>query len=64
MYDDGYSIVEISKVLLVSNEWIRKHLIDYHNAQNLKPGNSGSDSKLTGQEAAELINHLENNNVL
>ncbi len=58
MYDDGYSIVEISKVLLVSDEWIRKHLIDYHNAQKLKPGNGGSDSKLTGQEEAGLIVHL------
>ncbi len=62
MYDDSYSIDEISKVLLLSDEGIRKHLIDYHNAQKLRPGNGGSDSNLTRQEEAELIVHLENNN--
>ncbi|WP_341788967.1 MULTISPECIES: helix-turn-helix domain-containing protein [unclassified Rickettsia] len=45
MYDDGYSIAEIAKVLLLSNEGIRKHLIDYHNDKKLKPENGGSDIK-------------------
>ncbi|MCC8417779.1 MAG: hypothetical protein LN588_04745 [Rickettsia endosymbiont of Bryobia graminum] len=29
MYDAGYSNVEIAKVLLLSHEAIRKHIIDY-----------------------------------
>ena len=29
MYDDGYGLEEIAKVLLLSHEGIRKHLIDY-----------------------------------
>lgn len=62
MYDDGYSIVEISKVLLLSNEGIRKHLKDYHNDQKVKPENGGSYSKLTVDQEAELIVHLEDNN--
>lgn len=49
MYDDGYSTGEISKVLLLRDEGIRKHLIHYHNDKNLKTGNGGSYSKLTGQ---------------
>lgn len=61
MYDDGYSIVEISKVLLLSHEGIRKHLIDYHNDKKLKPNNGGSYSKLNSQQEEELIVHLEEN---
>ena len=39
MYDDGYSIAEIGKVLLLSDEGIRKHLIDYHERAKIKPEN-------------------------
>lgn len=62
MYDNGYSIAEISTVLLLSDEGIRKHLIDYHKDKNLKPENGGSYSKLTVVQEAELIVHLEDNN--
>ncbi|WP_256377139.1 MULTISPECIES: IS630 family transposase [spotted fever group] len=62
MYDDGYSIGEISKVLILSDEGIRNHLIDYHNDQKLKPENGGSCSKLTRNQEEELIEHLETNN--
>lgn len=62
MYDAGYSIAEISKVLLLSGEGIRQHLKDYHNDQKIKPENGGSYSKLTVDQEAELIEYLEDNN--
>lgn len=62
LYDKGYNVIEISDILLLSHECIRKHLIDYHNNHKLKPGNGGSYSKLTGTQEEELINHLEINN--
>lgn len=64
MYDDEYSMEEISKVLLLSDEGIRKHLIDYHNQTKLKPENGGSSSKLSLEQEKELIEHLEVNNYI
>lgn len=46
----------------MSHEYIRKHLKDYHNDQKVKPANGGSYSKLTVDQEAALIEHLEENN--
>lgn len=62
MYDDGYNITEISKVLLLSDEAIRKHLIDYHSHSKLTTENGGNYSKLTHEQEQQLIAHLEVNN--
>ena len=62
MYDTGYSIDEISGVLLLSDEGIRKHLIDYHGQAKLKPDNGGSYSKLSADQEMKIIEHLEVNN--
>ena len=62
MYDDGYSNVEIAKVLLLSHEAIRKHIIDYQKANKLNTNNGGSISKLSDGEKEELMSHLEANN--
>ena len=61
MYDDGYKLEEIAKVLLLSHEGIRKHLIDYHQNEKLSPENGGSYSKLSAEEEEKLIDHLEAN---
>ena len=53
MYDDGYSTEEIGRVLLLSNEGIRKHLKDYYSKDKLKPENGGSYSRLTQPLSAE-----------
>lgn len=45
MYDDGYSIAEISTALLLSDKG--KHLIDHHKDKKLKTENGGSYSKIT-----------------
>ena len=62
MYDDGYSLDEIAKVLLLSREGIRKHLIDYHEDNKLHTQNGGNYSKLTSEQENDLIKHLETNN--
>lgn len=58
-YDDGYSYSEIARILLLDDETIRRHIDDYQREQKLKPANGGSDSKLTGKETRELIEHLQ-----
>ncbi|WP_375331216.1 helix-turn-helix domain-containing protein [Candidatus Tisiphia endosymbiont of Oplodontha viridula] len=62
MYDDGYSNVEIAKVLLLSHESIRKYIVDYQKANKLDSNNGGSTSKLSDGEREELASHLEANN--
>lgn len=62
LYDEGYSMEEIAKVLLLSNDGIRKQLIDYHSKEKLKPENGGSHSKLSMAQEKELIEYLEINN--
>ena len=59
MYDDGYSFDEIAKVLLLSREGIRKHLIDYHGDNKLHTENGGNYSKFTSEQENDLIKHLE-----
>jgi len=56
------ALLERSKVLLLSDEGIRKHISDYHEENKLKPENGGSSSKLSFAQEKELIMHLEVNN--
>lgn len=62
LYDDGYKLLEIAKILLLSHEGVRKHLEDYHRQEKLATENGVSYSKLNNQQEAELIIHLEGNN--
>lgn len=58
-YDDGYSRSEISRILLLDDETIRRHINDYLEQQKLKPNNGGSKSNLTEAETIALIEHLQ-----
>jgi len=58
-YDDGYSYSEIARILLLDDETIRRHIDDYQREKKLKIASGGSDSKLTDNEARELIDHLK-----
>jgi transposase len=58
-HNDGYSYAEIARILLLDDETIRRHVDDYKREQKLKAENGGSDSKLTGKESRELIEHLK-----
>jgi len=58
MYDDGYSYSEIARVLLIDDETVRRHLMDYFKKNKLKGESGGSDSQLTRTQAKELQAHL------
>jgi len=57
-YDDGYSYSEISRILLLDDETIRRHIDDYQRNEKLKAASDGSNSKLTDNETRDLIDHL------
>ena len=59
LYDDGYSLEEIAKILLLSREAIRKHIKDYQQQGKLKTANGGSKAKLNAQQQQELAAHPE-----
>jgi transposase len=56
--DSGYTYSEISRILLLDDETIRRHVEDYRSKLKIKPENGGSDSKLTEAETQALIAHL------
>lgn len=58
MYDDGYSYSEIARVLLIDDETIRRHIMDYFKKNKLKGESGGSDSKLTRTQSKALLAHL------
>jgi transposase len=57
-YDDGYSYSEISRILLLDDETIRRHIDDYLQDKKIQIQSGGSDSKLNDQETNALTNHL------
>lgn len=57
-YDDGYSYAEISRLLLLDDETIRRHVKDYFTKNKLAPANGGSESHLDENESQALIIHL------
>ena len=57
-YDDGYTYSEISRILLLDDETIRRHIKVYFTKNKLKPENGGSESYLTAHESSELKTHL------
>ena len=58
-FDDGYSYTEIAKILLLDDETVRRHIIDYFDKNKLTPENGGSESHLSKSESLKLKAHLE-----
>lgn len=58
-YDDGYSYAEISRILLLDDETIRRHIEGYFYHKKLNTENGGSSSKLTKDESQKLSTHLD-----
>ena len=58
-YDDGYSYCEISRILLLDDATIRRHIDDYFSKRKLKPENGGSQGHLSEFECVLLRAHLE-----
>lgn len=63
-YDDGYNYSEISRILLLDDETIRRYIDDYLSHKKLMPNNGGKESKLSEAEKNELIEHLKENSYL
>ncbi|CAO4841804.1 MAG: hypothetical protein FADNKDHG_01107 [Holosporales bacterium] len=61
LLDDGYSYVEISKILFVDDSTVRRHQSDYEQTRELKLNHKGSEPILTKEESSCLSKHLENN---
>jgi len=64
LYDKGYSYTEIAEILLLDDETIRRHMIDYFSQKKLVPENGGSDSHLNQKQTAELKAHLREHTYL
>jgi transposase len=64
MRDDGWTWVQISRALLLSEEILRRHLKDYQASKKLKPDNGGSQEKLSSEQSKLLIQHLNQHTYL
>ncbi len=58
-YDDGYSYCEISRILLLDDETIRRHVEAYFSKHKLKPENGGSTGYLNRAQIVDLKAHLQ-----
>lgn len=59
MHDDGYSYSEIARVLLIDDETIRRHVMDYFKKNKLKGESGGSGTHLSREQSKELKSHLQ-----
>lgn len=59
LYSEHWSLEQIGQVLRAHPATIRRYLDDYLHEAKLKPGNGGSNSKLSKVQTKELIIHLE-----
>jgi transposase len=58
LHDQGYSRPEISQILLLDDDTIRRHIDDFFRKTKLKPQNGGSHSKLNKVQSEQLVAHL------
>ena len=54
--NDGWPFNEIAKVLLLDDETIRRHVMEYQSLKKLNIESGGSEEKLTANQAEELNN--------
>ena len=64
MHDDGYSYSEITRVLLIDDESIRRHVMEYFKKNKLKGESGGSVTHLSREQSNELISHLQDRTYL
>jgi len=62
--DNGWTWMQISEVLLLSEEMLRRHLKDYKLSRKLKPENGGSQEKLSLEQSEKLTSTLEEHTYL
>ena len=54
LYDKGWTPLKISEALLLTENTIRQHVLEYKGSEKLKPKNGGPDEKLSKQKSDEL----------
>lgn len=59
LYDEGWTLIQISKVLLLTDDAVRQHIKEYKRQKKLKPKNGGSSETLSKQQAYLLEKHLQ-----
>ncbi len=64
LYDQGWTYEQISYVLLLSDDAIRKHVEDYQLSKKLKTENGGSKEKLSSTQSNKLVEHLKKHTYL
>jgi transposase len=57
--DEDWTHAAIAEALLISEEGVRQHLLDYEASGKLKPENGGSTGFLSEMQTAELLAHLD-----
>ena len=58
LHDKGWSIPAIAEALLLSENAIREHVLEYKESKKLKPENGGSVEKLSVEQSEQLAKHL------
>lgn len=64
LFDEGWSYHQIAHALLLSDEAIRQHILDFQAERKLKPENGGSNSKLSCEQTKTLLAHLQRHTYL
>jgi transposase len=64
LFDEGWNYTEIAHALLLNDETIRQHILDFQGEHKLEPENGGSKGKLNFQQASTLVSHLQNHTYL
>lgn len=64
LYDKGWTLMQISEALLLSDDAVRQHIKEYKASQKLKPENGGSVEMLSVEQAKLLEEHLHQHTYL
>jgi transposase len=59
LFDEGWSYHQIAHALLLNDETVRQHILEFQTERKLKPQNGGSDGKLDSQQTDALLTHLQ-----
>ena len=59
MSDTGWTFKDIAEALLLDQETISRHVKEYREQQKLTINTGGSESKLSSDQAMEIIKHID-----
>ena len=62
--DKGWSIPAIAEALLLSDDAVRNHIVEYKESKKLKPASGGSIEKLSMEQSRQLEEHLRSHTYL